>query len=114
MLYCYTIILHGQLDFSTLQSSITSEKLYFSNWETVQNWRYPYIAHNKHRNRKIILSCPGDISFIKDIAFAVQRSQKPICITAFKFSILSLKSFTAVCIRARCCVVSLKYPYMFV
>nr|QGW45441.1 odorant receptor 68 [Bradysia odoriphaga] len=77
--------------------SLTSWKFYSCEWERLHDWQYPQsLNNNKHRHRKTTLNCPSGTSFIRDIAFSVQRSQKPLCITAYKFSILSLKSFTAI------------------
>lgn len=45
--------------------------------------------------RKII-DCPAETKFLKDLTFVIKRSQKPLIITAAKFSILSLSSFTKV------------------
>lgn len=50
----------------------------------------------EYGNLRQLIECPGGNTFTKSLAFAIQRSQKPLCITAFKFSVLSLKSFTAV------------------
>lgn len=48
------------------------------------------------RNGKEEYRCPSDIEFMKRMILVMLRSQKPLRITALKFSVLSLQSFTKV------------------
>lgn len=65
-------------------SSATANKVYLCNWHVTVG----QLKSDRARQK--------DTSFLKNIMFVIQRSQKPICVTAMQFSILSLKSFAAV------------------
>lgn len=65
-------------------SGATADKVYLCNWHVTIGQR------KSDRARQL------DAAFLKNIMFVILRSQKPICVTAMQFSILSLKSFASV------------------
>lgn len=70
------------------QSTKTADKLYACNWEGGN--------HNKIEIKRFIGESSSGITFMKFLIFSIARSQKPLQITALKFSVLSLQSFTKI------------------
>lgn len=83
------------------KSTTTAQKLYSSNWQGKSTDVMFKINHQSIERKtleklKMITDCPADIRFVKDLTFVIKRAQKPLIITAAKFSVLSLTSFTKV------------------
>lgn len=94
-----------QLPFSLCLSSIYQKSTHTAWMLYACNWQGYTVLSNKFNRHAIlvycgqlkqVIDCPGGIKFTKDLKFSIQRAQKPLSITALKFSTLSLKSFTTV------------------
>lgn len=47
-------------------------------------------------HRKHLVDCPSDVHFMKNLKFAIARSQIPLMLRAMKFSALAMLTFSRV------------------
>lgn len=76
------------------QSLYTAISLYSCNWQgkSVDKDRIDSRCPANH----VLIDCPCDVRFVKNLTFAIKRSHKPLVLRAMKFSALALSSFTRV------------------
>lgn len=64
------------------------------------NWQgKPTLIYEKYidpMHRKHLVDCPSDVHFMKNLKFAIARSQIPLMLRAMKFSALAMLTFSRV------------------
>lgn len=84
----------NKIDRTRSQSSNTADIFYSCNWQGAPTSIYEtYIEPTTERH---LVDCPSDKLFMKNLQFAIMRSQKPLILRAMKFSTLALNAFTRV------------------
>lgn len=86
----------------SFQSTLTAMKLYSCNWQgkptdIMFQINHSLIDKNTMKKIKNIIECPIEPKLLKELTFVIKRAQKPLIITAAKFAVFSLTSFTKVC-----------------
>lgn len=76
------------------QSLYTAISLYSCNWQGKSVDKN--CIDNRCPANHVLIDCPCDVRFVKNLTFAIKRSHKPLVLRAMKFSALALSSFTRV------------------
>lgn len=94
--FCVSIFLSFFLWFFLFskQSVETADTLYSCDWQGKSNDENYKRGHARKPAR---FDFPCDVDVMKIIKFIIKRAQKPLILTAMKFSALALNTFTRVC-----------------
>lgn len=76
------------------QSTTTAISLYSCNWQGKSIDKSS--GDIGPQMKQMLIDCPSDVRFVRNLTFAIKRSQKPLMLRAMKFSALALSTFTRV------------------